>query len=114
VGQAVTVSAHVERIGFRGYGMMIAEIGVPPGADIDRASLETAVAASGYQVNQYEVLPDKVLLYVWPKAGGLNVKFKFTERYAIDALVAPSALWDFYNPDARVTLEPQRFTMKLP
>ena len=37
------ISCHVkaERVGFRGYGMMLAEIGLPPGADVDRASLET-------------------------------------------------------------------------
>ena len=45
-GKPVDVTAHIERIGFEGYGMMIAEIGLPPGADVDRASLESAVSAS--------------------------------------------------------------------
>ena len=30
-----------ERVGFRGYGMLLAEIGLPPGADVDRSTLET-------------------------------------------------------------------------
>jgi len=108
-GKSVNVTAHIERIGFRGYGMLIAEIGLPPGADVDRASLESAVTASGYQLNHYEVLPDRVLVYLWPHAGGLTLHFKFTPRYGIDALTAPSAVYDYYNPDARFDASPVRF-----
>lgn len=89
--------------------MMIGEIGLPPGADVDRASLESAVAASDYQLNHYEVLPDKVLIYLWPRAGGLTFHFHFTLRYAIDALTAPSSAYDYYNPGARFDLKPARF-----
>ena len=42
IGKAVDAAVHIERLGFRGYGMMIAEVGLPPGADVDRASLEAA------------------------------------------------------------------------
>lgn len=106
--QQVDVTAHIERIGFQGYGMMIGEIGLPPGADVDRASLESAAAASDYQLNHYEVLPDKVLIYGWPRAGGLTMHFHFRLRYAIDALTAPSSVYDYYNPDARFDLKPTR------
>ncbi len=107
--QPVTVNAHIERIGFRGYGMMLAEIGLPPGADVDRASLESAL---GSQLNHYELLPDCVLLYVSPRAGGLDVRFRFTLRYGIDALTAPSRLYDYYNPDVHVDLAPTRFSSR--
>ena len=106
----IHATAHIERLGFRGYGMLIAEIGLPPGADVDRASLETAVAASGGTLNHYEVLPDRLLVYLWPDAGGSDLHFTFTLRYAIDALTAPSAVYDYYNPDARLDVPPQRFT----
>jgi hypothetical protein len=108
-GKPVNVTTHIERIGFEGYGMMIAEIGLPPGADVDRASLESAFSSSDYELNHYEVLPDKVLIYLWPKAGGLTLHFRFTLRYALDALSAPSAVYDYYNPDARFDLSPTRF-----
>ena len=81
---------------------------VPPCADVDRASLESAVSASDYQLNHYEVLPDKVLIYVWPRAAGLMLHFHFALRYAIDALTAPSSVYDYYNPDARFDLQPTR------
>jgi hypothetical protein len=107
-GKPVEVTAHVERVGFQGYGMMIAEIGLPPGADVDRASLESAVAASDLQLNQYEIPPDKVLIYLWPRAGGLTMHFRFTPRYGIDAFTAPSSVYDHYNPDARFDRPPIR------
>ncbi|HEV2905286.1 MAG TPA: alpha-2-macroglobulin family protein, partial [Pyrinomonadaceae bacterium] len=56
------INCHVEaeRIGFSGYGMMLAEIGLPPGADVDRQSLETAMKSLDGSINQYDVLPDRV------------------------------------------------------
>ena len=38
VGDLIQCTVHAERVGFRGYGMMLAEVGLPPGADVDRAS----------------------------------------------------------------------------
>ncbi|SEG15155.1 A-macroglobulin receptor [Bryocella elongata] len=108
VGRAVVVKTHIERIGFRGYGMLLAEIGLPPGADVDRASLESAMTASGAQLNHYEVLPDRVMLYVSPRAGGVNLKFAFRLRFGIDALTGPSSVYDYYNPDARADVAPTR------
>ncbi len=36
----VKCSVSAERVGFRGYGMLLAEIGIPPGADVSRESLD--------------------------------------------------------------------------
>src|SRR5262249_23272845 len=35
VGDEVTCRVEAERVGFQGYGMMLAEVGLPPGADVD-------------------------------------------------------------------------------
>src|SRR5262249_35984303 len=51
-GDAVTAHVETERVGFRGYGMMLAEVGLPPGAEVDRASLES--------VDSYEIQPDRI------------------------------------------------------
>jgi hypothetical protein len=53
VDEPVRCEVQVERIGFVGYGMMVAEIGLPPGSEVDRQSLQD----SG---QQYEVRPDRV------------------------------------------------------
>ncbi|MFZ1085971.1 MAG: hypothetical protein WAN35_13485 [Terracidiphilus sp.] len=36
-----TLSAR--RVGLQGYGVMLAEVGLPPGADVDRAALGTHI-----------------------------------------------------------------------
>jgi hypothetical protein len=46
-------------------------------ADVDRASLESAMDASGWQVSHYEVLPDRVLVYLWPRTGAITLRFCF-------------------------------------
>lgn len=108
------ISCHVEaeRIGFRGYGMMLAEIGLPPGADVDRASLETAMKSSDWGISQYDVLPDRVIVYLWPRAGGTKFDFKFKTRFGLNAQSAASLVYDYYNPEARAIVAPARFVVK--
>ncbi|HEY6252655.1 MAG TPA: hypothetical protein VI685_22080, partial [Candidatus Angelobacter sp.] len=101
LGDTVTAHVEAERIGFRGYGMMLAEVGLPPGAEVDRESLESAAS--------YEVQPDRVVFYLWPSAGGTKFDFRFRVRYRSDALTAPSLLYDYYNPESRAIVAPTRF-----
>jgi hypothetical protein len=112
VGEIVECNVDAERIGFRGYGMMLAEIGLPPGADVDRSSLERAVDESGWDINQYDVLPDKLIVYLWPRAGGTKFSFTFKPRFRVRALSAPSILYDYYNPEAHATVAPTQFTVQ--
>jgi hypothetical protein len=108
LGASVQCHVSVERVGFRGYGMMIAEIGLPPGAEVNRESLEQSKSA----VDGYDVQPDRVVFYVWPNAGGTSFNFSFRPRYRIDALSAPSLLYDYYNPESNATVMPVRFTIR--
>lgn len=109
--EEVTCSVEAERIGFRGYGMLLAEIGTPPGADIDRESLENAIEAD-WNISRYEILPDRIVIYLWAKPGGTKFQFKFRPRYGINAQTPPSVVYDYYNPDAQATLSPIRFLVK--
>lgn len=112
VGEAVTCTVKAERVDFRGYGMMLAEIGLPPGAEVDRASLEKAMKDSGWDVNQFDVQPDRVIVYLWPRAGGTSFSFSFTTRFGFDAETTPSVLYDYYNPDARAVVMPTHFVVR--
>jgi hypothetical protein len=112
VNQDITCTVEAERVGFKGYGMLLAEIGLPPGADVDRASLDKAVSRTGWDLSQYDVLPDKLIVYLWPRAGGTKFAFKFRPRYGLNALTAPSVLYDYYNPESRAVVAPTRFTVK--
>jgi hypothetical protein len=112
VGELVQCNVAAERIGFRGYGMLLAEIGLPPGAEVDRSSLDQAMKASGWEINQYDVLPDRVIVYLWPRAGGTKFSFTFKPRFGLRALSAPSILYDYYNPEAQAVVEPTQFTVQ--
>jgi uncharacterized protein YfaS (alpha-2-macroglobulin family) len=109
VGDAIPCRVEAERVGFAGYGMMIAEIGLPPGAEVDRESLEEAKQNG---VDGYEVQPDRVVFYLWPSAGGTKFQFVFRPRFGINAMSGPSVLYDYYNPEANAAVLPLRFNIQ--
>lgn len=109
IGDDITCRVDAERVGKRQYGMMLAEIGVPPGVDVDRHSLDDAVAASGYALNHYDILPDRVVVYLWPGNGRAGFTFRFRPRMAMNAKSAPSSIYDYYNPDANAVAKPVKF-----
>jgi len=111
INDEITCRVKAARVGFRGYGMMIAEIGIPPGAEVDRSSLQAAM--KDWTITQYDVLPDRVVVYVWPEAGGsASFNFKFRPRFGLKAKTAPSTLYDYYNPEATVVVPPSVFTVR--
>jgi hypothetical protein len=113
IGEAVTARVSARRISSGSYGMMLAEIGLPPAADVDRSSLEAAIG-NRTGLWRYEVLPDRVVAYLWPSLGGeAQFEFAFRLRYAMSAKATASTLYDYYNPAATVTLAPQNFTVDI-
>lgn len=111
INDEITCRVEAARVGYRSYGMMIAEIGIPPGAEVDRSSLQAAV--KDWTITQYDVLPDRVVVYVWPKAGGsASFNFKFRPRFGLKAKTAPSTLYDYYNSEATVVVRPSVFTVR--
>jgi hypothetical protein len=103
LGESVTCKVKAQRVGSQGFGMMIAEIGLPPGSEVDRESI-----ASGY----YELMPDRVVFYLWPEARGTEFSFRFRPRLGMEAKSAPSRLYDYYNPDLRTETEPVAFKVR--
>jgi len=53
----------VSRPVLNGYGMMIAEIGLPPGAEVDRGTLSELLDSGRAVVDSFEVAPDHVTFY---------------------------------------------------
>jgi hypothetical protein len=111
-GEPVRCTVRAERVGFRGYGMMLAEIGLPPGADVDRSSLESVLQDGSIGLDHYEILPDRVVLYLWPKAGGSSFDFFLTARNAMVAKSGASVLFDYYNPEALSEIAPFQWIVK--
>jgi hypothetical protein len=110
VGQPIDCKVDVRRFGSSGYGMLLAEVGLPPGSDVDRASL--AKLLDNWTISRYELQPDRIVFYLWSwHAEGSHFSFSFTPRYAIHAKAAPATLIDYYNPDLKSVLAPQTFTV---
>jgi hypothetical protein len=109
--EEIGCAVEIERVGFRSYGMLLAEIGLPPGADVSRESLEKALKED-WSLSRYEVLPDRIILYMWSKPGGTKLNFKFRPRYGISAQTPASFVYDYYNEEAKATLAPLKFSVK--
>ena len=112
ISDEITCRVEAERVDHAGYGMLLAEIGLPPGAEVDRESLEQAMKNSNWGIYRYDVLPDRVVAYLWPQGGGTRFSFKFRPRFGLTAQSAPSTVYDYYNPEARVVLAPTRFVVR--
>lgn len=111
-GDPVRCSVTAERVGFRGYGMMLAEVGLPPGAEVDRGSLEQVLADHAQGVRQYEIHPDRVVFYLWPRAGGSAFEFLMSMRYPMSAKSGASVLYDYYNPEVLSEQPPLRWSIR--
>lgn len=110
VGTPIDCSVTARRFGSASYGMMLAEVGLPPGADVDRASLTRLL--ENWTISRYELQPDRIVFYLWSSsAEGSHFNFRFTPRYAIHAKAAPATLSDYYNPDLRAVLPPETFSV---
>lgn len=106
--EEVTCTVNAERLAFKGYGMLLAEIGTPPGADVSRESLEKALN-DDWSISKYDILPDRIVVYMWAKAGGTKFSYKFKPRYGINAQTPASGVYDYYNPEAKAVTAPLRF-----
>jgi hypothetical protein len=109
--EEINCAVETERIGFKGYGMLLAEIGLPPGADVSRESLEEAFK-NDWSLSRYDILPDRIIVYMWSKAGGTRFNFKFKPRYGINAQTPASIVYDYYNEEAKAINAPMRFEVK--
>jgi len=90
--------------------MMLAEVGLPPGADVDRTALGRLLDTG--TIDRYEVQPDRIVFYLWPSsAERKKFSFSFTPRYAVRAKAAPAKLTDYDNFDLNAVLAPMSFVV---
>lgn len=107
IGEEITCLVEMRRKNYTARGMVLTEIGLPPGADVDRRPLEAAKASGAF--SRYDILPDKVVVYSWTAGQPMAFSFKFKHRYGINAQAAPSIVYDYYNPEADSAQAPVRF-----
>jgi len=118
VGEAVTCHVRAGRCpdgsgeDCHSWGMLVGEIGLPPGAEVDRVSLDQAVARWDSGLFRYDVLPDRIHVYLWPTNGDAVFDFTFRPRLGLRAKTPPCRLVDYYNPDLEVILPPVTFQVQ--
>ena len=109
IGEEINCSVSIARKTSR-YGMILAEIGIPPGADVSPDSLEKAKTEG--DISSFDILPDKIIVYLWTNSAPTKFNFKFRPRYGINAQNAASVVYDYYNTEANATIAPVRFLIR--
>ena len=81
---------------------------------VHEQGLREVVTDKGYHsgVDSFEVAPDRVTFYIWPRGANARFHFVFRPPFAMTARSAQSVLYDYYNPDERVVLAPKTFTVE--
>ena len=63
-------------------------------------------------VDHYEILPDRIVFYLWPRAGEAKFEFNLNARFGMIAKTATSSLYDYYNPEAVAEVMPSKWIVK--
>lgn len=111
-GDFVKCEVSAGRTSQRGYGMLIAEVGLGPGIDVDRASLEAVLQSQRSRVDHYELRPGKVIFYLWPRGADSRFEFLVRPRLAMQAKTSVSRLYDYNNPEAVVEARPVEWVVR--
>jgi len=93
VGRAVKMNASIEGAG----KMIVAEVGLAPGAVPVGSSLERLVSSRAVQ--RFEVQADRVVFYLDALNGKATFDFDVVPRLAAEARVRPGRAYAFYDPD---------------
>ncbi|HNJ40533.1 MAG TPA: alpha-2-macroglobulin family protein, partial [Acidobacteriota bacterium] len=86
------------------HGMYLAEIGLPPGAIVDRESLNRALQQSSGSIHQYELQPGRVIFYLNSWNHQAQFTFSFSLKFPLTAQSMPFMVYDYYNPEEQVTV----------
>lgn len=99
------------RLTYRGQGtfMVIVDLGIPPGFDVDPASFEKL----GF-IDKFTIAGRQVTLYFGRLQPGQVHQFRYTlhPRFPVRATTPPSWCYEYYTPDRRGTASPTRLIVK--
>ena len=56
--------------------------------------------------------PDRVVFYLWPRAGGATFSFSLKPRFPMKAQSSESILFAYYTPQVRASVPPVRFLLQ--
>jgi hypothetical protein len=108
VGCTVTVSNHAPG----DFGMVVVDLGVPPGFTPQRETLQQLVAAK--QISKFSTTARQITLYIdkLEMNKPLKVSFKLTATLAMHAQAPASKVYNYYNPETQALAKPVTLTVR--
>lgn len=90
-------------------GMVIVDLGIPPGFEVDAGSFAELVGRRGLpKVERFSITGRQVTIYVASMERGKPLEFAYTlhAKYPLRAKTPSSAVYEYYAPDHRAEAEP--------
>ena len=108
VGEDADVLLQIQHAGKQKTGMVIVEVGLPPGCQVDRKSVE------GPGVAEAELSERHLVLYLEPIAASAKslINFKVRPKHAFKARTAPSRIYEYYVEHEQTVKAPQKLEAK--
>ncbi len=113
VNDTVKVTGEVELLTGGQAGMVLVDLGVPPGFSPLTEDLDALVESR--VIGRYELTGRQILLYMTDVTSGQAYRFAYRlrARFPLRAQTPSSRAYDYYSPDRQDTRPPQRITVKL-
>ncbi|MFQ5879110.1 MAG: MG2 domain-containing protein [Dehalococcoidia bacterium] len=113
VNDTVNVTAEVELLAQGQAGMVLVDLGVPPGFSPVTEDLDALVERRS--IERYELTGRQILLYLTDVPSGKVYQFEYRlrARFPIKAQTGRSQAYDYYTPERQDTQPPQRITVTL-
>lgn len=113
VNDTVKVTAEVELLVPGQAGMVLVDLGVPPGFSPVSEDLDRLVESGA--IDRYELTGRQILLYLTdvPEGKVYRFQYRLRARFPIKAQTGSSRAYDYYTPNRQDTQPPQRITVTL-
>jgi len=113
VNDTVNVAAEVELLVPGQAGMVLVDLGVPPGFSPVSEDLDALVESGA--ISRYELTGRQILLYLTDVPSGKVYRFEYRlrARFPIKAQAPRSQVYDYYTPKRQHTQPPQRIIVTL-
>jgi uncharacterized protein YfaS (alpha-2-macroglobulin family) len=108
----VRATANMRYNGTRPTYMVIVTLGIPPGFLVDRGDLVEMVGMG--RIERFDLNPRQATLYIGDVKPGQKFEFVYhlVPKYPIKAKSAKSEAYEYYNPDNKTVVEPEKITVK--
>ncbi|HEY3282142.1 MAG TPA: hypothetical protein VGN26_07700, partial [Armatimonadota bacterium] len=108
----VKASAHVAWDGVGAAQMVVVDLGIPPGFDLNTEDFENLVKAGTIQ--KYTVTGRQVIVYLAKVEAShpLDWTYRLTAKYPLTAQTPESRAYTYYNPEVQSTSKPQQIVVK--